>query len=511
MTDRTAKTGLLYMPAAEVREIARTLMITDFDTGVSIPWEPTEMQWRCWEAREHHQRLFVTKPRRAYVTTAYDLDDVIFTLINDQDSERVRSGVALDTDAHVDERIVQMSDFFEQLGVPHEAKEGVIELGGAGSQIAVFTAGGKRAGASTGFQRMRYSEAGYYKAGQIATISAAVGKQADEIIETTVGAHAENFVEARARWKAVGAWKPYHQLFLPFELHPEYRAPPELITDQEWEWAQTEGFAIREAAAYWLAEVLPKFGGDMQRALGEYPQRVEHLFAVAANRWVNVTPPVLKPVSWVDVPGIDGATHKLLIYIAPKDSSGQASIGADTASGKERSRSAVTVVDNKDGKLLAAWLSDTAPTDDIANIALVAQHMYTTTSPVTMKRYSAHALIEENGIGAATCQAARRMALDFEPVNMTEEKRYLCLLAAKRAVETGALRGPPELAEECDELHRDEHGRWKGRKDLLMAYGFAALHRSAIGFKHEPGPVDDRVRVNKRIAMARREQRGRQW
>lgn len=486
------KPALLYIPAAKVVEWVRAwnLHITDFDSGVSIPWEPTAVQVACWQAREDHQRLFVAKPRRAYVSTAFDLDDALFAAINDGDGQRVRVGVALDTDDHVAERVFQMASFLTQMQIPHRQIEGLIELGVSGSQIVVFTAGGKRAGASTGFQRVRYSEAAYYGPGEIGTISAAAGKQAGEIIETTIGTHASNFVEARARWRETGAWRPFHPLFFPFESHLEYRAPADIITDQEWDWAQADGFTIREAAAYWLREILPKFGGDMQRARGEYPQRPEHMFDTALGRWVTKTPKVLQPVDVMHVTGPYGAELHALIYVPPRLTSGDLLGGIDTATGKGRDRSVITIVDRHSRRLCAIFCSDRALGDDVATVAKRLWETYSSPGRMGVTGRPKY-YVEDNTTGQIVIQPMNRMGVPCETFDTDEASRYQFLAASKIAVETGYLEGPKELAEECDELHRDEHGRWIGRKDILMAYGFAAVRIAKAPPVAGP-PVDKR-------------------
>ena len=65
---------------------------------------------------------------------------------------------------------------------------------------------------------------------------------------------------------------------------------------------------------------------------------------------------------------------------------------------------------------------------------------------------------------------------------------------AREAVVAGKCHGPADLADECDELHQDEHGNWKGRKDLLMAIGFA-LRLCRRSPYIPPRPVVDPERV----------------
>lgn len=504
------------MPAHEVEAIARSgITLTDFDSGARILWEPTPIQCAIWQAREQHHRLFVTKPRRAYASTALDFDDVLFTVCNDGSGERVRTGVAIDTEDHVAERIYQMSSFLTQLHVPHTAVEGLITLTQSESQITCFTASGKRAAASTGLQRVRYSEAAYYKPGEIGTISAAAGKQAQEIIETTIGTHATNFTEVRARWREVGAWRPYFQLFFPFESHAEYRAPAHLITEAEWEWAQepAQGFTIREAASYWLREILPKFGGDKQRARGEYPQRAEHMFDTALGRWVSRTPRIVPPIDVVKVMGNAGEVWPLLIWRKPERTSGRISIALDAAKGAGVSRATVCVVDETDGFLCAAFADAFVLGDDQAIVAQKAWAMYSTQrddGKWTRPRLRA----EDNVTGQIVIQPLRRLGMPVETFDTTEASQILGMQAAKRGVETGILEGPAELAEECDECFKDPvTGKFKGHKDLLMTYGMClrGVSFAQLGPKAPDVEANSETRINVRKAIMRQQklQRGR--
>lgn len=460
--------------ADQIEELARTLRITDFETGVSFPWRPSVEQIECWRFSELHRRKFVAKSRRVYVSTAFDLEDALWTSTCDVYAHRVRCAVVLDTDDKVRERTWQMGSFLAQLGIPHERSEHRIDFPG-GSEIVGLTAGGKRAGASTGFQRVRYSEFSYYS-GDTTSIMATAGAQAEEVIETTVDITAANGDGARHYWRSphVG----FARLFFPFEMHAVYRADPSTITDQDWEWAQSEGFALRAAAAYWLREIVPnKCGGDIAKAMHEYPQRPEHMFQASSARTISTTPETRAASHEIRVPGA-AREWSVDVYRRPEDTSGRCLIGIDTSLARQRSRSAIVVVDAADLGICACLASSEIAEDDLARVALAAQHAYEGWDRLRARPITARIICESNGIGQATCHQLDRLGAAYEPLEQDEASKEQCILESKRAIETGACSGPPELAEECDELHRDpKTGRYVGRKDVVMALGMALRAR----------------------------------
>ena len=498
---------LLKLASSDLADVAALLSITQLDGGHTERWRVNSEQRAVWEAGDRHTRRYVTKSRRIGISTALDLEDVTWTAINDAAGHRVRCGVVLHAEDKLKERFAIMGDLARQLDLGASCLATSITYPG-GSEIFGITAGGQGSTRSEGAQRLRYEEFAFYRPGAYGEISPSVSLGVDETICTTIDIGAPNGIMARDMWR--DTTNAYAKVFFPFELHLEYRADPALITDEQWRWAQDNGFSIRAAAAYWLTEVLRnKAGGDMTRAFREYPPTEAHMFASSESRWVRTTPRVLEPVDRVGVLSTTGAeVLHLLVYERP-EAECRYTIGVDTATGKERDRSVVVVVDNTSRRLAASYVSDSAMGDDVARVAHAAWAHYSTP-------HRPHVRIEDNTTGQITIQPARRIGLAFEAFDTTQDSAYLGLLEAKRAVEEGRLEGPKELAEDCDELHRDaDSGKWRGHKDVLMAYGFAALH---IG-KNPPkiGPVDiradlheQRVASGKRImARLRAEQKGR--
>jgi hypothetical protein len=499
-------TTLPTVSAAAIERAACVLQITDFETGARTKWVPSKAQITAWQRSEAEQRLFIGKPRRAYISTAFDLEDALWTLTCDGYGHRVRTGVMLDVEDKVTERMWQMSDFLTQLGAKHHATDYYIQFPNK-SEIVGLTAGGKRAAASTGFQRMRYSEFSYYGDPQAMTAtSASVGKQGHEVIETTVDVGAANGPQARRYWR--DDTNAFEKLFIPFEWLDAYRADPSDISDGQWAMAQGEGFTDRSAAAFWLGHLLPnKCGGDLVQLMHEFPQLEHHMFQVSSGRWIKTTPAVAVPVETFSILGIRGEDWPVLVYRKPRDC-GRCFIGVDTAQGKGQDRCVAIVIDEVDWRVVALVVSDRMFFDDLIRCVLELQQRYTKGNEVPL------AVIEEQGIGDASVVTADRMGVVYDVHTPTDDTKYRGLLMAKMAVESGLLVGPEELGIECDELHRDPvTGKFKGRKDILMAYGFCALRmEQAPWLKPKPVLLPERTIDGARIIRAlQRQERGRNF
>lgn len=465
-------TSLPRVPPEALEAIAANLSITQLVGGTTSPWVVNDEQRQTWQSLYQHQRNFITKSRRRGVSTALDLRRVIWTLTCDAAGHRVRAGVVMHVEDKLVERFVQMSSFLHQLGMSARCLDTSVTFPN-GSEIFGMTAGGKGASRSEGAQDMTYEEYSFYQQGAVGEISPSVSLETQETICTTIDIGAPNGARARDMWRADNG---YQKLFFPFEMAAEYRTRADRITDEQWAWAQKQGFKVREAAAYWLAEVVPnKCEGDTMRAFREYPPTAEHMFMASAARWVNSTPKVLKPVDVHTVMGVSGTDWKALIYIKPEDCTAEPLIGVDTAEGKGQDRSVVAVVDRVSRRLCAVFVSDRAMGDDVAKVAHYLWAHYSKPRP-DGELWRPRVVVEDNTTGGIVIQPCYRLGLPIETFDTTEVTRYNGLLEAKRAVEMGYLEGPAELAEECDELHRDEvTGKWKGRKDILMAYGFCAV------------------------------------
>lgn len=507
------------IPAEAIEDVARRLTITDFVTGRRTRWIPSKGQRAAWELSEANQRSFIGKPRRAYISTAFDLEDVLHIMTWDAHGHRTRGGVMLDVEDKVTERMWQMSDFLTQLGVQHHATDYYIEFPRK-SEMVGLTAGGKRAAASTGFQRMRYSEFAYYSdPGAMASTSSSVGKMGHEVIETTIDVSAANGKQARQYWRDPA--NGFTKLFIPFEWHLEYRCDASRITEEQWTFAQTEGFTIREAAAYWLAELLPnKCGGDLVQLMHEFPQLERHMFQVDTGRWVRTTPRVLEPVDvWRVMGPVSKEMWPILVYKHPRDVVGHPiTITADAAKGTGTSRATVLAIDDVDGRVVACFADANIEGDDHARVAWEMWQRYASEvedlrSPTLKATVRPRVYAEDNTTGRIFIQPAGRLGLPVHVFDTNEVTQVLGMQKARQAVHEGRFECSKELAEECDECTRDPlTGKFKGHKDLLMSYGFWAVHAVPVAqtVKESKNP-ERRVDGRAMVLAAMRQQQLRRW
>lgn len=493
------------MLTAEVLElIARRMRITQLVGGLMAPWVPSVEQIRIWRAGEQHQRRYITKARRVGASTALDLEDALWTLYQDAAGNRVRTAIVLHVEDKARERVKQCADFLRQIEADFVTNALTITFPG-GSQIVGVTAGSQGGSRTEGYQRVRWEEFAFYPHEAWGAISPSVGIGAPETICTTIDIAATSGILARDMWRGKN---DFAKMFFPFELHHVYRADPQLISDSDWAWCASEGFTSRAAAAYWMTEVLQnKCGGDVTRAMREYPQREEHMFMASEGRVVRVSPRVAEVVHQLEVPGIGGDTWRADIYARPEHTSGQLIGAVDTSQGIGESRSAVVVTDKADGKLVAAFAHAYVRHDDLARVAQALQEYYRPTKmrfrgfPMRPPRM----LVEKNGIGQATVTECERLGVEHEPIDATHEWIERVITEAKRAIEGGTTDGPPELAEECDELVKDERGRYTGRKDVLICYGMTMVKRKMDGYVTPPNDKEREERMDFQRALREHE------
>ena len=141
----------------------------------------------------------------------------------------------------------------------------------------------------------------------------------------------------------------------------------------------------------------------------------------------------------------------------PKQQLEEYVIGVDTAGGLGKDASAIAVIQKSDLSLVATWVDEDATIDTLADFVRAAYQIY-----------GGSVVIESNGIGLATVQAARARGIPVIEAKTSQARQYQGLLAVKRKVEDGSLAGPSELAEECDSLHVNRHEKFDGKKDLCM-------------------------------------------
>lgn len=504
---------LPILPAHAIESLAKHVSITDHRTGATAPWAPNAEQvegWRRSEAAQRNQRwLYVAKPRQIGNTTARTLELAAWVATVDGLGHRVRAAVVVDTDDKTRERSAVFGMFSRQLALGADVNSERARFQG-GSIVEFVSAGSQRLGASGSYQRLLLSELSFWPShvDTYGSLTATLSLNGFCEIDTTCDVQAGSGQLARRLWRDDD--NRYDKLFFPVELHDEYRADPGLISDDEWTWAQGEGFTRRDAASWWLTTAVRDLAaGDLVRAMREFPQRPEHMWSSSTGRWVPTTPGVDTPTLHLEAAGV-----RVPCWRAP--AGGQYVVAVDTASGKDRDRSAVVVLDKRDSAICAAYVSNTITISELSNIVRDVVKHYSRPEHVDQWRirhpaYQPDLIVEDNGIGEGTVDRLRTMGLSVQTQTTDVASKYDGLLLAREAIVGGKLRGPKDLADEADELHQDEHGNWKGRKDLLMACGFALRLMRRSPYVEPKKPTDPTVINGEDILRRLRRPKDRGW
>lgn len=490
--------GLPVIPAHAFPVLAASCLITDHRTGATHRWKPNAEQVEGWKRSETAQRagrwLYVAKPRQIGNTTARTLELAAWTATADGLGHRVRAAIVVDTDDKTRERSAVFALFARQLSLGCTVDSERARFPG-GSVVEFVSAGSNRLGASGSYQRLLLSELSFWPAhvDTYGSLTATLSLDGFCEIDTTCDVSAGGGNLARRLWR--DASNRYDKLFFPVELHDEYRADPSLISDGEWSWAQGQGFTRRDAAAWWLTvAVRDMAAGDLVRAMREFPQKPEHMWSSSTGRWIPTTPDVVDPEFYLEAGGVRVPCWR-------RQGSGQYVVGVDTATGKDRDRSAIVVLDKQDSAICAAYVSNTITISELAAITKDVVDAYSKPPYVDQWRvrhnaYQPDLIVEDNGVGEGTVDRLRTMGLSVQTQTTDISAKYDGLLLAREACTEGRLRGPKELADEADELHQDDHGNWKGRKDLLMACGFALRLLRRSPYVRPKEPVDPQKTVN---------------
>ena len=492
MRGRLADGGLPIISAREIEHFASNLDIINHETGARSRWKPNDEQRAAWAKAEHCKNPIIYKPRAIGISTAFDLDDALWTLVCDSFGHRVRCGICLDTDDKAKERIKQIVDFLHQLGADYTNSTHTVTFPKAKAEIVAFSAGGERPAASTQFQRVRWSERGFYSEDAEASMGPSIGLAAREVTETTIKADGKNAATCKRLWR--DPRNADRRLFFSVESHQSYRADPDLITDDEWARMQREGYTLREAAAWFLTVGVEKCGGSELRAYHEYPQLESHLFQAGADRVIRKTPPIAPIFEHIDVHGVGGEKWRFEVYgvldahgvVQPWEPSSQLMMAIDTAYGIHKTNSVVKLADKRDCRILGSFSSKTIKADDLARVAQAVMYRY------SEGERRVQLIVEENGVGKWTCHELDKLGVPYETIDQgKDDNAEQCIVEVKRAIEGEMTPSDSELAEECDSLHKDEKGRLVGYKDNIMTYGMMLVKRRSDGYDN---PVDERER-----------------
>lgn len=509
-------------------DAAECLTLMDRETSSRVDWKPRAEQITAWKIGQDHPRFVLGKPRKTGITTAISLVDVMETCWAAKHGNAFLCVVAIDSDDKATRLAQQVNDFARQADVRARYYDHGFKLTDTGSEIVCATAGGFMPGRGTTIHRLHVTELPFWRTPRetYQALRSACADTTPIAIETTMDISDDNF--ARDLWRGfrrdeltgdqLSVAQEFHRHFFKVEDHASYRLDPALISDEEWVKAQAEGFTDRGAASWWLRHALVNLcAGEETRLLHDYPQKEAHLFAGASGRTITVTPEIAEVVDHVDVHGVGGKTWTLEVYVRPEHCSGNVFVTVDTAWGLGKTRSVVLVVDIADGRILASFSSSVVMYDDLARIAQMAQHTYVQGKG----KRRCDVIVEINGSGNATAHELTKigcahMAMD-QVANHRAHGADACIRHSKRMIETvGAdgrsqVRGPPELAEECDSL-RKERGQYTGLKDVVMTYGMALLKREETGVRdkswmskrHDVMKIhhEDRMKEQRKMAQA---------
>lgn len=500
-----------------VARIAAALTIMSRLTSKREPWHVFDEQVEAWRLMEEHRYLLLAKARKIGISTACELYDVLWTMIQDKDGNRVRCVIAIDTDAKAQEHAAQVIDFCQQLKIKLASTNAHGVTFPNGSRIDCITAGGEDPGRGGQIHRLHITELPFWAQPQknYQALRSSCADTAAVVIETTMTSESEWVVRL---WDdAISNVNEFHAHFWKVEGHKAYRLDVP-ITDAEWQTAKDEGFTDRRAAAWWLKHALPNLcaGSDLI-LMHDFPQKASHLFAAGLGRVILVDPPTAVVDGHLEVHGLRGDTWAIEVYgehdylmrggeyvyddngkpivVDTKQiaDSGQVVITVDTAYGVKKTNSIVLAVDKHTRRPLACFADNTILHDDLARVAMTLRDFYSRKRAPTLKHIyndSVTLVVEDDGIGSATCTALMELGCPHERFHqgnvdlVGNSNASRCITAAKTHIEAGLRGAPAILRAECRELVRDEKQQLKGRKDCVMMYGMANIIIDERPYQH---------------------------
>lgn len=516
---------IIHPPAELLVETAKLLEISNQKTKTTTKWKPTEQQIRFWDHLEKNQATYALKARQVFFTTAMELFDLLFTVVNTERGNKIETWLIWDTDDKVREKVGDIADFARQLDIPHRHIEGdariVFDRFDARGErlkpsvIRGFTSGGKRTGASLTANLVHLSETPYWADPMrtFQSLAPTIGAGGVVGMETTMAASSKL---CRQLWDTPNIWS---KMFVSVQDHKNYQLPPDdcrppnerkrkpeekipLPEDVE-EKLRTEGFTNRRTMAFVYYQYFNFMGKDWLETLREYPQLPRHCFNLASGRWIRLRPRVLPYRSHYCGSRTGYRQNFLKVFKEPHEGSGQYVIACDTAGKKGRTRSAVVVIDKKDGAMMACWVSDEGDHRDIVEALKEAQKFYTRDHdlPIGLRNQLVQTIppgvIEMNGPGGGTATIARDEGVYVVEYDANEQDNAYGLQILREKAESRILEGPEELVEEADSLRQvqrneDAPRQWKGLKDLCMACSAAYVYIRSHPYEEELEPEEDR-------------------
>lgn len=507
-----------HLTAWGMEHLARCCTLANRATGERTPWVPYAEQCELWTLLERYPYLLIAKPRKTGISTATEHVDLHWTFNADRSGNRVRAVFAINDDTKAGEHLEQYADFADQLKMPGHR---VVRSKGDysikfrnGSRIDCVTAGGDTPGRGGTIHRLHVTELPFWAKPRKSYqhLRSACADNARVIIETTMDSTDPDGFTERLWDDAEAGRNEFHAHFWSVEAHQSYRLPGTLITDAEWAMCQREGFTSRSAAAWWLKHALANLaGGDMMSLMHDYPQKKEHLFAVGTGRVITITPPPAIVTQHLHVPGIFGDMWRVELYgeeywdpAAKRPSirtirhSGQVVVSVDTAMGRKKTNSVIWATDKRDRRPLAALWSNTIRYDDIGSVAASTRNHFSTRSK------NAALVVENDGVGDATCNRLDVLSVPYEPFTQTGKdaetkvgNQERCITATKRRCEGGLRASPQILRDEVKKFVRNEKGEYEGAKDAIMTFGIGLVWIADHPYETGPDPEAIKERASR--------------
>ena len=193
---------------------------------------------------------------------------------------------------------------------------------------------------------------------------------------------------------------------------------------------------------------------------------------------------MVDPVCYYECGGV-----RVPVWRRLADTSGQVIVSVDTGKGVERDRSSVVVLDKRDQHICACFVANTLDVHSFAAVVRDLLHHFSAKASKDQLAWGirhhdpapADLVVEGNGIGEAMVLELRRLGCAVIETTTDDASKVDGLTLVRAACMDG-------LAEEADDLCKDERGNWKGRKDLLMSIGFALIRCRMNPWQRAPEP-----------------------
>lgn len=488
-----------------IATLARHIEIEDHGKPINVLWDPYDEQLKAWEALCDNLWVYFLKSRQVGLTMCVLLFDAIWTGVRDALGSSVSTALLWHRMQKAEEQILRIDKMVFQLGLPLRQKttQRLIRFPN-GSRVEARSANSRGATRGLSYQRFHCSEIPFWgRATQIwGAMLPSLNLSAPVTFETTMDSAQDPL--AAEQWQKDNE---FHKVFFPFEMHRGYKADPDLIPDEQWEWLKTdEGFTDRASAAWWWKRCQDKMNGDRTVAFREYPQLVRHAFTAAEGRYIRMEPAILTPVEIWPFYSEDGnRRYEVEVYRPPERTSGQLIQAIDTAGGNGGDRSVMLMIDKVDRAIVCAVWSEWMSTDELADIsnevAVKYQPHINYLRRTRGQRWlpaTVATVVETNGpLGSSTYDALERLGsspVSYGTGRSKSGTREQTLSEARRWVEAGACFGPELLAEEARRLSRGKRpdgkdGGWYGHDDCLMALGIGLRHLLSHPAAEDPAPA----------------------